>query len=646
MTGRANTALLVGLAWTGAVLAACQRGEPPVGLTSLILLIGWVATFGVAAWGGGTLLHVAIIRRRPHGPDEALIALALGLAMLEASAAVFGTAGILRPTIVLVLLGGWTAAGALLLRKAPRFGWNARGTQIAWILPLAIVVAGWSIAALAVTVDSAFYDQLHYHLAFPAHWLSQGRLLTFPRHDCSFYPAGMGLLYVYALAALGPWSAQAIHWALGILAVIGAARVALRLGGTSAACWTAAILSATPVVVWIATVAGNDLGVAAFASVGWLALTLELEAPDRDKPRWWIVAGVLSGLAAGAKLLAALTVCIPLLVALMLAPGTWRLRLQRLVAWSLGAAVPVLPWLARNFWVTGNPVHPFLPTIFARGADVAAQAQRVDSEAAFRFLADPLRVVTLGALGPQDGSVGPLYLLLLPVIIWFGLRSRGLARLALVGAGVGVLGWAMGPANARYVLPVLPPLAVLGGAGIARLLESTAGRMRTAIASAIAVICLWSMFLGVDREMLVRVGAALGRERPDAALARWATYWAAVPVVNGLPPSSRVLLVAESRTLYFEREVLFEDPFRVPLICELAEHAGSAGEVAADLQRRGITHVLINRTEARRIASLNRREDYFGGIPADARARLDEFLSQHLKLVWSEGALELYALTS
>ncbi len=644
MKGRSAPALLIGLVWAALVLAACQRGEPPVGLASLCLMIGWIATFGVATWGGGSLAHVAILRRWPNGLDEALVALVLGLAALQALAAAIGAAGILRPAVLLVVLGALTAIGALILWKESRPKLDAPRVRRAWILPLAIIAVAWSLGALPVTVDSAFYDQLHYHLAFPAQWLRAGRLLTFPRHDCSFYPAGMGLLYVYALAALGPWSAQAIHWALGVLAVVASARVALRVGGAGAAFWSGAILSATPVIVWISTVAGTDLGVAAFASVGWLALTLGLESADRNRPQWWIIAGVVAGLAAGAKLLAVLTVCAPLFLALTLAPGTGRLRLTRLAAWSLGAAAPLLPWLARNVWITGNPVHPFLPTIFARGADAAAQAQRVESQAAFRFLSDPLRVLTLGALGPQDGSVGPLYLLLLPLAVWCGLRSRGQARLVLAGTAAGVLGWAMGPPNARYLVPVLFPLAVLAGAGVAKLLESSPGRARAVLASAMAIVCAWSMLQGVDREMLIRAGAALGRDRPDAALSKWASYWPAVAIVNELPASSRVLLLAESRTLYFERDVLFEDPFRLPLVCELAQKAGSAKDVAVELQRLGVTHVLINRAEARRIASLNGREDYCGGIPADARARLDEFLSVQLTRVWSEGPLELYAL--
>jgi 4-amino-4-deoxy-L-arabinose transferase-like glycosyltransferase len=644
MTGRSATSLLIGLVWSGVVLAVCQRGEPPVGLAALALMTGWIATFGVAAWGGGLLLHRAIMRRRPQGFDEALVAMALGLAVLQALAAAMGVAGLLRPIALLISLGLVSALGAVAVWKELRPNPDALRVPKALVLPLAIAALAWSFGVLSVTVDSAFYDQLHYHLAFPAQWLRAGRLLTFPRHDYSFYPAGMGLLYVYAIAALGPWSAQAIHWALGVVAVVASARVALRIGGAGAACWSAAILSATPVIIWISTTAGTDLGVAAFASVGWLALTLGLESTDRDRARWWITAGVVAGLAAGAKLLGALTVCVPLFVALLLAPGTGRSRLHRLAAWSLGAAIPLLPWLARNVWLTGNPVYPFLPTIFARGADAAAQAHRVEAQAALRFMSDPWRVLTLGALGPQDGSIGPLHLLLLPLVVWCGLRCRGLARLVLAGAAVGVLGWATGPPNARYLVPVLVPLAMLAGTGVASVLESSQGRARAALTSAIAVICMWSMLLGIDREMLVRAGAAMGRDHRSAALSKWASYWPAVEVVNDLPASSRVLLVGESRSLYFERDVLFEDPFQVPLVCELARHTGSATDMAAELRQQGVTHVLINRTEARRIASLNGRDDYFGELPADARARLEEFLSGHLQRVWSEGALELYAL--
>lgn len=644
MTGRTGPLVLIGLLWAGLVLVACQRVEPPVGLSSLALLAAWVALFGLSAWGAGALACGALLRRRPHGVDEALLSLVLGSGVLAAIAAALGSVGALHPPALLVALGGLAAAGVLELWRRPRPDLTALKPASLSILPIAIIAGAWATTALSVTADSGFYDQLHYHLAFPAQWLRAGRLITLPRHDYSFYPAGAGLLYVYGLAALGPWAAQAIHWMFGVLAVLAALRLALRLSGPGAACWAAAILSATPVVMWLATVAGGDLGPVAYGAVGLLALALGLEARDRDRFPWWLMAGAAAGLAAGAKLLALLTVCLPLFVVLALAPGSARQRAQRLLAWSIGAACPVVPWLARNLWLTGNPVYPFLASLFTRGDGATGPGGQAQIQGALHFMSDPLRVATLGALGPMDGSVGPLYLLLVPLAVWCGLRSRGLGRMLLWASALGVLGWSAGPPTARYLTPVLVPLAALAGAGIARVLELVRGRARVAATAALAVVCAWSMLLGVDRENLVRIGSALGRDSRDAALQKWASYWPAVPVVNGLPAGSRVLLVAESRSLYFTGDVLVEDPFRLPLLCELAEHAASADVLAEALRAQGVTHVFFNGIESRRIAALNGRADYFGGISSAARSRLDEFLGRHLTRVWSQGELELSAL--
>ena len=649
MSGRTGPFVLIGLLWTGLILAACQRGEPPIGLSSLALMAAWCAVFGLSSWGAGALVFGVLLRRRSRGLDEALLALVLGTALLAAIAAVLGSVGALRPPALLVALGGLAAIGVLELRRKPFPDVSTLKVPSPSILPLAIAASAWTIGMLSVTADSAFYDQLHYHLAFPAQWLRAGRMLTFPRHDYSFYPAGTGLLYVYALAALGPWAAQAIHWMLGVLAVIAAARLALRVAGPGAAYWTAAILSATPVLMWLSTVAGGDLGPAAYGAVGLLAIALGLglgfEAADRDRVAWWLMAGAAAGLAAGAKLLALLTVCLPLFVVLALAQATPWQRARRLLAWSFGAACPLVPWLWRNLRLTGNPVYPFLPSVFPHGGGTAAGVGHVETQGALHFMSDPLRVFTLGALGPQDGSVGPLYLLLAPLAVSCGLRSRGLGRTLLCAGALGVLGWSAGPLAARYLAPVLIPLAVLAGAGLAHVLTLGPARARVAATAAAAIVCAWSMLQGVDREILVRTGSALGRDSRDAALLKWASYWPAVPVVNELPPDSRVLLVAESRTLYFDRDVLFEDPFRWPLLCELAEHTASADALAAKLREQGVTHVLFNGIESRRIAALNGRTDYFGGLSSAARARLDEFLGHRLKRVWSQGELTLFALS-
>jgi hypothetical protein len=128
-------------------------------------------------------------------------------------------------------------------------------------------------------------------------------------------------------------------------------------------------------------------------------------------------------------------------------------------------------------------------------------------------------------------------------------------------------------------------------------------------------------------------------------MTRYASYWPAVRFINDeLPAEAKLLLVAEARTLYLERDLVVEDPFHVPLLVELAEGATSPGVMALELRKMGVTHVLFNRHEANRMAASGGREDYFSQAGPEAAPRLRRFLATCLQRVHSAPPVEVFRL--
>jgi hypothetical protein len=66
----------------------------------------------------------------------------------------------------------------------------------------------------------------------------------------------------------------------------------------------------------------------------------------------------------------------------------------------------------------------------------------------------------------------------------------------------------------------------------------------------------------------------------------------AVRYVNGLPGDSRVALYQEARGFYFDRDYFWANPLQHNLIPY--DHLRTGAELAAELKRFRITHVLIN----------------------------------------------------
>lgn len=93
--------------------------------------------------------------------------------------------------------------------------------------------------------------------------------------------------------------------------------------------------------------------------------------------------------------------------------------------------------------------------------------------------------------------------------------------------------------------------------------------------------------------------------------------------------------------MYLDRDLMVEDPFRTPLLAELANAAADAEGLAAELQRRGVTHLLFNQHEAARMARIAGRDDYFAALSAGGRQRMMELRRDHLETVFRDGPVEI-----
>lgn len=605
----------------------------------------WITVLTLAGWGAGVPLWRLIHREPPARFSQAVPTLALGAGALTVAAGALGLSGLLSPVpLLLVSTVAACGGGLALYRSRDRLRW---AVTPGW--PWALILVAAALSAVAATSPSPFYDQWHYHLGVPFQSLRAGHLWASPQHGYSMMPANMGLLYTYALAGPGVWAAQMTHWWMGALAVaaVGALAHRLRPGAGPLA---AAVFACTPAVWGMATVAGADLGVAAYGACAWLALLLRREQPERSR-RWAVLIGVLVGLAVGCKYLAIVTVAVPLGVfALVAAPRSER-RTDRLVGAiivTLAALAVAAPWGLRNLVATGNPVYPFLPSVFGGGAptEVARGIGGLSTDGPRLF-----STLTLGAFERLGfaGRTGVVYLALLPLWLVAALiaDARRAHRLLVAAFVLGIALWSVLPPCSRYLLPAL----ALAAAGIGAAWDELAARVPKAGRAVLAVVLGGVLLGGLNPMRLVRIpdrlAVALGIMPSDELLERSVSHWPAVRYINAsLPPDAHVLLVAESRPFAIDREITVQDPFARPILSRLAEESGSADEMARRLRDLGITHVLINHAEARRIAAINHRPSYFALDDPGARRRLEELLDRTLTPVWSNPRLRILAVPS
>jgi 4-amino-4-deoxy-L-arabinose transferase-like glycosyltransferase len=222
----------------------------------------------------------------------------------------------------------------------------------------------------------------------------------------------------------------------------------------------------------------------------WVAVsgTLLLRAIERGSRRLFLLAGLAAGVAVGIKI-SGLFVAGCAAACFLIPPR--RSRLRPGLAYAAGAALGVLPLLAFNLWSFGSPVPPGLRLVregLVTTYVVGSHYRAFYDPAPVTHSAEEVRRARIAMLESRvprfarellSGGVVP-WLVLLPAL-WYGVgelarRKRAppgaTERLfrrgsALLAAGGALLALAV-EFEARYWSFLVPPLAVLGGVGLAR----------------------------------------------------------------------------------------------------------------------------------------------------------------------------------
>ncbi len=444
---------------------------------------------------------------------------------------------------------------------------------------LQAVVAGFLAYAFACAMISALappieWDVLAYHLALPEIYLKVGRIVTVPWMIHSHWPRLMETFYGLAMAFGFDTVPALIHLGAVILLVSGTAAVA---GSGVAGCTAAILLVGQPALLRLAGCAHAD-GV---TSLCVFAAAWSLSRWDESRRDGWLLAGgLLGGLAASTKLLG------------VAALGGWAIvlaaktRRPREVAFFAGAgALMIGPWLAQTWWVTGDPVWPFL------------RNSREAAELATRYLRSnrwdfppPLGFLT------HDG---PGYLLAAALGLFAlsrGRRQKATAAerwLWWAAPGYVVLTWRHNEAW-RFLMPIWPAIALAASRAMTGALSG--GSLRKAAAACLILISLIPIAQSSPNNALF---AVLGlRSSADPSVTSRALFLEKSVEIESffkearyaLKPNSKVLLFREVRGYGAGFKYQWGDPMNQALI-EYSRLA-NADALFERLRSQGMTHVL------------------------------------------------------
>ncbi len=362
------------------------------------------------------------------------------------------------------------------------------------------------------------YDSLVYHLTVPAIDVARG-FVDIPwthRLPQSFYPNFGTNISRYSLVLAGPGAAQIVHGFFDLAAAVGAGLVARRLGATAATSIIAGVFFLSiRAVIWQMATAETDPVVAAFVVSSMLVYLALRKSPEARL-------SILFGVVLGGSIL---TKYHGFGVALAFAPIVLvelgrRKRWREIAAVTAGGVAVLLPFLARNAVITGNPVYPLFASLFnPDGPDTLSGV--ADMFGTGRSALDLLLAPWMMSVFPMhhfDGMMlgAPYLLALFPLILLDRERRRRWAIPGIVAAIYFVLWFFLFSQQVRFLIPVLPFVSGMAADGITWAWGLMRGRkvlLPAFLAVALVYVAVQGMFIGAYAA--IRLPVALGIMSPS-----------------------------------------------------------------------------------------------------------------------------------
>lgn len=414
------------------------------------------------------------------------------------------------------------------------------------------------------------FDVLINHLAQPALILRDGGLRAVD-NVTFWYPTLTENVYLWALGLGSERAPQVIHFAWGIITALLLWHWGTETWGIEIGRKTLLLLASIPSLVMLASWAYTDMPLGFYAVTSIYALTAYHSTNDNS---YLYVSALLSGLAMGVKYQ---SFVIPLACGLILLfQRPISKAFNSALQFSLLALLIASPWYLRSAVYMGNPFYPFL--LGGRYWDNFLATWWTDSDTGigwdgFQIFLLPLHL-TLGHrdVTYMDGRIGPLFLLLLPVILWILIPRppRDSSRnLSLVSIGIFCIlsfaAWTFGVISSaalwqsRYLFPAVMALTIPTALAWDSLRQFDTSRFRISflvnmlVATVLALTIIDNMVFVLQRNPLAVAFGAQSRERYIERVNP--SYAALMKLMDELPSDAHVLNLFEPRSYGLPRNI-------------------------------------------------------------------------------------------
>ena len=502
--------------------------------------------------------------------------------------------------------------------------WDSR---IATFL-LYITILGFLLSEILLNLTPPISrDAIIHHLAIPKLWLAHGGFYEITWADFSYYPMNINLLYLLPLYFNNDIVPKFIHFTFGLgTGLLVYYYIKNRLGKN----WGLLgflIFFSTPVIARLSTTAYIDLGMVFFATASILSFIRWRDGNYKDT-KWFALSAVCMGLALGTKYNALIAWLFLNSMMVFYYSKDTKKGLPALgygIAFFAIALLVVSPWFIKNNILTGNPIYPLFDGFFkaiyhgdssSSGLAITAKSnwtanifQRreiVYGESFLETLFIPIRMFFQGKDGSGqyfDGVLNPILIIMLPFAFMTKALNRDKIFFLLFSVFFLFMAYFLTVIRIRYILLVVPFLAILSVLGIKNIVEWTgkkSGSVRQIGLISISAIVI--MFISFNLLYLKNyfntiqpVRYILNHETRDEFLSRNVGSYPAIKYINeNLPDNARIFLMFLGRRGYYlNRQYYHERSFGMNTIRGMVKASADKQHFQTYLKSLNCTHILM-----------------------------------------------------
>ena len=478
-------------------------------------------------------------------------------------------------------------------------------------------------------------DALIHHLAVPKLWLDHGGIYEIPWADYAYYPMNINLLYALCLYLNNDIAPKFIHLAFGLGTGL---LIYFYLKFRYDRNWGLlgmVIFITTPIVIWLSTSAYIDLGMTFFTTSSIIAFIKWRDA-EYQNIKWFLISCLAMGIAIGSKYNALIAW---LIVNMFLVLNVARDTRKQITALKYGmlfflvTSIAASPWYLKNYFQTGNPFYPlfgsFINSLRHHPVQEALRGQALEKtgqvsffkmreilygESIWETLLIPIRMFFQGkdtSYQYFQGSLNPILIVFSP-FAFLNKRYRKDKFFFMFFSVIFIfMTYFLTAKQVRYILPVLPFLAIIAVMGIKDLLkmmgektlfsslrfgEKLKSTAKVFVFSSVVILLIYNLIYLKNRINIVSpIPYVLGKETRETFLKHHLLHYDAVEYINHSLPDDAVVftMFLGRRGYYLNRAYKNEPSFGMSTLRHMINSSDDENKFIKYVRSMGVSHILM-----------------------------------------------------